>query len=132
MPDPDLAASQQFTAEIDTLGAQAFLSDAFLVRMPNTQVRAYRDQVARGLTFSIETAFLKHRIHAEPKETERVPADWWQALKARWFPRGLARVKYREIPTRYELWAVCPHIPFENHGGQQVHFSFLRNDGWEK
>jgi hypothetical protein len=44
----------------------------------------------------------------------RWPADWWQALKARWFPRWwLARwpVKWEEYHIDEAIYAaVCPHV----------------------
>jgi hypothetical protein len=45
---------------------------------------------------------------------EKYPADWWQAVRERWFPRWwLARhpVRYRHIDIEKKKYGpVCPHI----------------------
>ena len=108
------------TAEVESLGVEMLLTRRLLA---SGSVRAILDYSFDTMIVRIEAAMLKRRIHAEPKETVRVPATWWDAVKERWFLKRW--VKYREIPTRYEIWAVCPHLPTRD---QEVHRVFLEQD----
>ena len=61
-----------------------------------------------------------------PKERlqRRWPADWWQALRERWFPKWWLRrypVRYEEIDVQL-FERVCPHVNVPDHGS---HFLFL-------
>jgi hypothetical protein len=48
------------------------------------------------------------------------PADWWQAVRARWFPRWWLRrwpVRYEQIQIDQPLYAaICPHLRTPDHG----------------
>ena len=51
------------------------------------------------------------------------PADWWQAMKERWFPQWLRRISPVQYETRY-FARYCPHA-FE--GKPEPHFEFLNS-----
>ena len=122
-------ASISLSAEMEHLTATFVISERLMARMPNMQYRVLHERSLRQLVANMEVAMLKRRIHAEPKEIVEVPATWWDALKERWLPKRFFPVKYREIPTRYELWAVCPHIPTGEDRDREVHVAFLKHEG---
>lgn len=59
------------------------------------------------------------------KNSISVPADWWAALKFRWFPRWwLERwpVKMTTIETIVEHYHTCPHINIPPHHPSHIEF----------
>ena len=75
-------------------------------------VACYLDEASRQLVVAVET-YLLGKKHAKDVVTERVPADWWQAVRERWCPFWWLRrfpVRYREIVVKGEVWNVCPHV----------------------
>lgn len=70
----------------------------------NVKITEYRDLLYQTLVINVEAIFNQLKI-----EAARYPADWWQAVKERWFPQWLLSrypVEYTSVPR----YAVCPHL----------------------
>ena len=73
---------------------------------------------------------LRSYVHAMPREKISVhkqwPADWWQAFRARWFPRWWLRkfpVKYERVDIEQTIYGpVCPHLLCEDN---REHFQWM-------
>lgn len=83
------------------------------------------DEHARAMVLTLDAempAVLDERLVINRKW----PADWWQALKERWFPGWLLRwfpVEYESIYVNRPFFkAVCPHIHVK---GQGAHLQWL-------
>ena len=84
----------------------------------DTAIRCAPDVVLRAETRSM-VASLRARVLGEKLATVEVkwPADWWQALKERWFPAWALRrwpVTYRR--EKLEAVALYPKISLPEHG----------------
>lgn len=56
------------------------------------------------------------------------PTDWWQAFKARWFPRwALRRWPARMVSHRIEKMAIYPEIPIPHGTGHYACIPLLRD-----
>ncbi|MBV8072094.1 MAG: hypothetical protein JO270_19460 [Acidobacteriaceae bacterium] len=70
------------------------------------------DPVAQNLVFRLQSYVLgKDTSYVDA--TERVPADWWQALRQRWFPGWWLRrwpLRWRVIEIRRIERRMCPHL----------------------
>ena len=85
------------------------------------------DEMGRHIEANLE-AFMLGKIDPEVMATVEVPADWWQALKERWFPRWALRrwpARRRSIATRTSVIRVCPHLPIDGWPTDRVHHAFL-------
>jgi len=56
------------------------------------------------------------RVYGEDLEPIRYPADWWQALKDRWFPAWLRR-RYPVVYTAIDVAAMYPDLRVGHHRG---------------
>lgn len=107
--------------------------------LTSPEVRVHADFMAETLITSLKLSLLGRKVREESKVevVDTVPADWWQALRARWFPAWwLARwpVQTREIyaTVAHQRYHVCPHVAIPK---QDRHLYFLAHDGgprwWE-
>lgn len=111
------------------LGAQRRLTRRQLVA-ENMTVSHWQDEGER-LVLQLEA-----KLAAGPKQTQvmkqlRYPAEWWSALKVRFFPAwALARwpAKWTTVDVVLETLRVCPHIG--SHRGIE-HVLFLSGEGDE-
>lgn len=89
---------QEFEFKLRELASTVYISD----KMLNVGVMK-RQEVAGVLAVATLKAL------TQEVETVAYPADWWQALKARWYPgwmKRLAPVRY----TRHTFVRYCPHL----------------------
>jgi len=63
-------------------------------------------------------------------ETIKYPETWWDAFKARWYPKFLKK-RYPPKYVEAKRYNVCPHISEEwsNDRGRIMHIRFLDGDG---
>jgi len=103
----------QVTAEQIRLFAVEDLSKRELQNMPaEAVVEVCRDKY--GSLRLMMTA----KVYGMPQERivihKRWPADWWQAVRERWFPRWWLRrhpVRYERVDVDQTIYAaVCPHL----------------------
>lgn len=98
---------------------------------PATSARVWFKEFDFGMKAgaAVEYKLLQSLRWRETKESVSVPATWWGALRARFWPAwALARwpVRCRMIPTEIHEYHVCPHIPLPGESGV-VHLAFLRH-----
>lgn len=101
------------------------------------QAHLHVDEMARRLVMQLEHRMLRG-VPLEHRDSVTVswPADWWQAVKERWFPRWLLAkypVKYafRVVPTTTVEHRYCPHIRTPPGDGDKVCFDYLLGvDDW--
>jgi hypothetical protein len=96
------------------------LQDLYL-RQDQLYLDTYLDHMVMNLVVRLEATLTGRRgktLTDERLEYAEWPADWWAALKARWFPawwlrRWPARVKVFEVLRRTDttVYRVCPHLP---------------------
>ncbi len=97
------------------------------------------EDIIRGMLLGIETRLLAKRRDetfeaTEPAGVVAYPADWWQAFKARWFPRWALRL-WPVIETQIQksvrrvtntTYRVCPHVAIRHEPGRShVHFQWM-------
>lgn len=91
--------------------------------LPPGRFNEIRDEVARRmiLQFHAQVASRKFAV-----KTVRYPADWWQALKERWFPRKWQKrwpVKYTEDTLEANAYYPEIQIPDRQTFVEIVHMS---------
>lgn len=90
-------------------------------------IEVIAEDLTRKLRYQLDMFFLEG-VQDEVSErvpsikTELVPESWWDAFKARFFPKLLKnRIKYRTIKTEIvhttiiRKTHVCPHLPTASH-----------------
>ncbi len=82
-----------------------------------------KDLIARirGFVWSKE-------VKKEVEETFSYPSNWWEAVKARFFPKFLKRrypVKYKYKDVVIHHIHICPHVDFHTSFSQEAHINFL-------
>lgn len=120
MPDDRL---EMVTATISRIGASAVASNELIA---DAVFKFTPDPLTDTLVGQI-TAYVLECCHEEVAGEELVPADWWQAFKARWFPVwALERwpVSHRRIRTVVRKIRMCPHVKSDRH---KQHIEFLAN-----
>ena len=75
-------------------------------------------QIDSALEWASEEIALRmiYRVYGQrlDEQVVRHPADWWQAFRARWFPRWwLTRHPVRERAHRMRLYALYPELPVQ-------------------
>lgn len=111
------------TAEIGHVMASRVLSDmACLRRNLEVEIIPYHGQ---ELLLSIRSLFLKN-THERIDVEKRWPADWWQAVRERWFPAWwLLRwpVRYESVSIHEDVTTyVCPHLDVK---ARDPHIAFV-------
>jgi len=94
---------------------------------------AHLDEYTRRLVLEMRAYVLAgEKVTEETSTTLTWPADWWQAFRARWFPRWWlrrwpVRHEVRVVTTKTTIVRTCPHlsIPARPHSGAQVHLTWL-------
>lgn len=116
---------QEFTAEKILVQSE----EAFLTGLKEkTAVGIHDDYLLRKQIRRMVTY-----IHAMPREKISVhkkwPADWWQAFRARWFPRWWLRrypVRYDRVDIEQTIYGpICPHLFHED---QFKHLRWMTHD----
>jgi len=95
----------------------------------NLQVAEYTDHVLDRLVYQMKTY-----VVSAGEETiecnEAWPANWWEALKDRWFPAWALRrwpIVWKEHHLNRTFHrAICPHIDVPHHQGTDLCFRFLK------
>ena|SRR3990167_8061060 len=59
--------------------------------------------------FNVRVLTMMLKALTQPYHQHVYPADWWQAFKARWFPRWLQR-RFPPSMTILRLERYCPHM----------------------
>jgi hypothetical protein len=96
---------------------------------PNVSVRAERELLLRDGVERLRV-IMTNRLLTGETDYVRYPADWWEAVKDRWFPRWAKR----RWPVRWAKVAqkrYCPHIDVRN--SPTVHYAWLFQgmEGWK-
>lgn len=114
------------------------VSQAVDLEMIELRSDVYADQFSRMLVMHLRADLLGRRVREETKDdlVAEYPADWWQALRARFLPKWwLYRwpVQTRKVyhATSRQRYHVCPHIRMPGKE-QQYCFPFLASDGGPK
>jgi len=71
-----------------------------------------RKALAGKITIDLEASVLAFKTRQDTDWIE-FPADWWQALKERWFPQWALKrwpAKMRVVPTEVNHFNLCPHV----------------------
>ena len=104
---------REWQAMMESIATQTFLSARYDTELAGWHIKA-----------------MFHALRSMRNETVSWPADWWQALKLRWFPAWLKRrypVKMERRTVRY----ICPHVVdrpvWASSQEAVVHFSWLQN-----
>jgi len=103
------ASYETFTAEKIRFAAQVVVSQSVL-RDARLEVGTL---VGRDLVARLTATVLGRPTYAEVQKTQQVPRDWWQAVKARWFPRWALRrwpAGFDVVNTETFHYHTCPHI----------------------
>lgn len=82
MDSPDFLGDEIRTATLEKIQLKATQHIPGVV-IEDLDVRRLDDYLAGAFAFSLRAYVLGERL---PQKTIEHPADWWQALKARWFP----------------------------------------------
>lgn len=115
---------EQVVCEVVRYQIQKHLSRE-LTLLRNLELKSWMDQHARSVVVELTSvALAKHR----KEETGWVsyPADWWEALKERWFPKWMLRrwpVKYTKRVVEQTVYHCCPHMDIE---ARSNHVKFLQ------
>lgn len=72
-------------------------------------------QIAKEMVVELRAYLTSKEHEVEERQTMDVPADWWEALRERWFPHWWLRrypLRMRTIETlkKTRVVNVCPHI----------------------
>lgn len=91
-------------------------------------ISSYIEQISNDIVLRVE-GFLFSKTHKETIvfDTVKVPVDWWEAVKERFFPMFLILrypIKYRTIQTviKNNITRTCPHL---NIASSREHVEFL-------
>lgn len=117
---PKTQQFQQVFLERIRFHLQRMVSECELHSLSDAEMYARIDPWAKGIVFGLEVAVPGRKV-TEHEATDRfefrAPADWWQALRERWFPKWWLKkwpVKYRvetkEVVTKTIIYNVCPHL----------------------
>lgn len=93
------------------LSARRVVSKAQLEAIPYGQLNTFWNELTGTMQVELQQflAGCPRREH----HRERVPADWWQAFRERWFPAWWLRrypLRTRTIIVRTTVWErICPH-----------------------
>lgn len=92
----------------------------------HAEVETRIDQHSQRLVIQL-TSFVLAKRREDLTESVYYPADWWQAFKARWFPRwALKRWPTRTIMLNITtVYYCCPHADIPNNGRYDAHFMWL-------
>lgn len=102
------------------LGREPFLAN-------HMDLSVHLDHAVNSMVLELRSVVLARKEDRVDIE-ERWPADWWQAVKARWLPAWLLRrypVQYRTICVHKQIYRICPHLDLATPPGPQVHFDYL-------
>lgn len=117
--------------ELDVIRFQVshFLSERGLhFAANNCEVSSHTTEIARNLAIQLSGNLIAGKVYEWPRETVRVPEDWWQAARERWLPNWWIRrwpVKYRTITVRWEVRHICPHVNIVAH---DAHIRWLMSE----
>ncbi len=95
--------------------------------LKDLKVSSYIDQISNDLIIRLDGFFYQKEHSTCKVETDGFPADWWEAVKERFFPEWLLKrypVKYLTIKTKITNFVInkCPHI---NTMTDKDHIEFL-------
>ena len=122
----DILPTEELTAKIMKI---AKMGEVRYGLGPNLEVemKALNRFVDR-IFIQIRKSLLVNKVHSMPGEYVKVPLDWKEAFKERWFPLRLKKrypVRYRDIEVVINNYRVCPHIAIPDSSMTEVHFDYL-------
>ncbi len=121
----DSTTIQQVMVEKVHVTCQEVLSEELFIAN-HVDLQAACDHVAHVMVLRLQSSVLGKQ-HGKIDVERQWPADWWQAVRERWFPRWWLKrwpVRYCQVSVHEVVWNVCPHLNIKTMDGQR-HLEFL-------
>ncbi len=115
---PDFINTTDLTLEFVRFRITQYIPDG--VYPLRISVDEHRDYMMQTTIREISWMLLGKRI-----ESVHYPTTWWDAFKARWYPRFL-RKRYPPQFTEIPRYNICPHINHAFEKDSKPHFLFLQ------
>ncbi len=123
-PFKDDMVFKKVSTEVIRMAVQSHLSRHCLENL-RFDTKAMIDNITGDMVFQLVAG-----ISGKQEKTEvSYPADWWQALRQRWFPRWWLKrhpVQFKRIVTT--TTHLCPHLPIGEHRTQHYHLQWLMKE----
>ena len=131
--------SQQVVDILTYRAQQALSMDQLRFCANNSEIAIYVEERMRRLIADVSVKLLGKRwddiMSEQTIETVvKVDADWWQAFKARWFPKWLLKrypAKTRDVVVKHtvpkiiQVYNVCPHLDKKLPHQESLHYHFM-------
>ena len=98
---------------IDTINLERLTATAMEVVSAEYRAHIDHDNIMRGLAYRLDRIVWANKIG---EELESWPADWWEAVKERWFPKWALRrwpVRYRHLSLK--AYHAYPSLNLQHH-----------------
>ncbi len=100
--------------DVFRISLRAYMSQDALAAVREADVKVYLDHDSQALVRELRASMVGKPSEVRDVASVTVPADWWQAFRARWLPAWWLRrwpVVTHTIVTRQEVtYRVCPHM----------------------
>ncbi|KKM81976.1 hypothetical protein LCGC14_1324290 [marine sediment metagenome] len=124
MTTPDMSDLQRLTLEKIRFNIRAQMSAELIGSM---DLEILPGMLADIFVGNLKAFMWGNQITSETRETS-VPATWWDAFKAVYFPDWLERrfpMKTTTIVTETKFVHVCPHLNIATRDEERFHMQFL-------